>query len=187
MCLYYCASSYCLYISFLFKNNNNGRDNYRIINKDNIIRNIEKLVKVQGRLVIQQIKKGQQICSNKGDIIIIDKLNSRKFKVLETKVKSIKIVKSGFNQDIKLDIIERFRKKEKELFQIGACHYRNLAKDDKNKIICTKNIRKQNNKINGKILRNIIMTFEGNKLPEQLSLFDRLTAIRIRPYISSVK
>lgn len=66
------------------------------------------------------------------------------------------------------------------------------ALDDKNKIISAEKTRKRI--FNGETktfewidTKNILVTFEGNELPEKLSLYEDLTAIRVRPYIPAVK
>ncbi|XP_029679912.1 uncharacterized protein LOC115245644 isoform X1 [Formica exsecta] len=225
------------------KNNGNDSDNYIIIDKDKIIRNVNRLVKIQGRLVLEgkgtekksleQIEKVNRFASShRGNIIITAKLNPRKCstkggrnflriidKVMETKVRPIKVVKSGFNavdlyydnilnankcldfykgiprdeQDIWFDIIERIVRRKGVISDWDMSLQRfGEALDDKNKIICAENIRKRvyNNELQvyeWKDTRNIVVTFEDNKLPEQLSIYEGLTNIRVRPYIPTVK
>ncbi|XP_029679913.1 uncharacterized protein LOC115245644 isoform X2 [Formica exsecta] len=104
------------------KNNGNDSDNYIIIDKDKIIRNVNRLVKIQGRLVLEgkgtekksleQIEKVNRFASShRGNIIITAKLNPRKCstkggrnflriidKVMETKVRPIKVVFHAMNK-----------------------------------------------------------------------------------------
>ncbi|KMQ84913.1 nucleic-acid-binding protein from mobile element jockey [Lasius niger] len=170
--------------------------------------------------------------SHREDIIITAKLNSKKCttkgdinflriidKVMETKVKSMKVVKSGFNsidlyydsiikankcldlnkgilreeQDIWFDIMERIARR-KEVISDWDMSLLKLSEalDDKNKIISAEKMRKQI--FNGETktfewidIKNILVTFERNELPEKLSLYEGLTAIRVRPYIPAVK
>ncbi|XP_070152058.1 uncharacterized protein [Polyergus mexicanus] len=172
------------------KNNGNDSDNYIIIDKDKIIRNVNRLVKIQGRLVLEgkgtekksleQIEKVNRFASShRGDIIIIAKLNPRKCstkggrnflriidKVMETKVRPIKVVKSGFNAvDLYYD----------NILNANKCldFYKGIPRDEQDiwfdimeRIV-----------YEWKDTRNIVVTFEGNELPEQLSLYEGLTYI----------
>ncbi|KAL6420760.1 hypothetical protein ACFW04_013873 [Cataglyphis niger] len=145
------------------KNNNCDGVNYRLIEENKNIKNVKRLVKVQGSL-------NRFAASHRGDIIITVKFNPNKCSTKEVR-NFLKIID-------KLDIMERFTRRKGVISDWDLSLQKfSEALDDNNKTKV----------YDWKDTSNIVVTFEGNELPVQLSLFDGLTFIRVKPYIPTVK
>ncbi|KAL6433516.1 hypothetical protein ACFW04_006546 [Cataglyphis niger] len=186
----------------VIRKKNKEENNIIDMDENKNIKNVKKLVKVQGSLLLEgkdtskkkmlQIRKENSFTiSHRGDMFITAKLNPNKCstkggrnflriidKVLETKIKPIKIVKSDFNAvDLYYD----------NIIKANKCldFYKGIPREEQVGNIMERFTRRK--RVISDWDFNIVVTFKRNELPVQLSLFDGLTSKRVISYISVVK